>query len=85
MNFHRVIEKLDDTDVSVVSATVNVICELSKRIQNCFSIIYRSSSPFWRKPKQLVDYQDFEIVSKFVKSRAEDEEENIACNNGSHA
>ena len=30
MNFHRIIDKLDDPDVSVVSATVNVICEISK-------------------------------------------------------
>ncbi|KAI5958349.1 apl5 [Candida theae] len=36
MNFHRVIEKLDDTDVSVVSATVNVICELSKKNPKLF-------------------------------------------------
>ncbi|KAI5970387.1 APL5 [Candida margitis] len=36
VNFHRVIEKLDDTDVSVVSATVNVICELSKKNPKLF-------------------------------------------------
>lgn len=32
----RVIEKLDDTDVSVVSATITVICEISKKNPNIF-------------------------------------------------
>ena len=36
LNFHRVIEKLDDADVAVVSATVNVICEISKKNPNIF-------------------------------------------------
>lgn len=36
VNFHRIIEKLDDTDVAVVSATVNVICELSKKNPKLF-------------------------------------------------
>ncbi|KAK6462223.1 adaptin N terminal region-domain-containing protein [Scheffersomyces coipomensis] len=35
-NFNRIIEKLDDTDVSVVSATLNVICEISKKNPNIF-------------------------------------------------
>ncbi|CAK9437997.1 uncharacterized protein LODBEIA_P23650 [Lodderomyces beijingensis] len=30
VNFQRVIDMLDDSDISVVSATVNVICEISK-------------------------------------------------------
>ncbi|ODV66821.1 Adaptor protein complex AP-3 delta subunit [Hyphopichia burtonii NRRL Y-1933] len=36
INFNRIIEKLDDTDVSVVSATINVICEISKKNPNIF-------------------------------------------------
>ncbi|RCK64349.1 AP-3 complex subunit delta [Candida viswanathii] len=36
LNFNRVIEKLDDSDVAVVSATVNVICEISKKNPNIF-------------------------------------------------
>mgnify|MGYP001024567277 CR=1 FL=1 len=36
INFNRIIEKLDDTDISVVSATVNVICEISKKNPNIF-------------------------------------------------
>lgn len=32
----RVIEKLDDTDVSVISATITVICEISKKNPNIF-------------------------------------------------
>ncbi|KAI5960447.1 apl5 [Candida pseudojiufengensis] len=36
MNFHKVIEKLDDSDISVVSATINVICELSKKNPKIF-------------------------------------------------
>lgn len=32
----RVIEKLDDTDVSVVSATITVVCEISKKNPNIF-------------------------------------------------
>lgn len=36
LNFNRVIEKLDDDDVSVVSATINVICEISKKNPKIF-------------------------------------------------
>ncbi|KAL6452712.1 APL5 AP-3 complex subunit delta [Candida maltosa Xu316] len=36
VNFNRVIEKLDDSDIAVVSATVNVICEISKKNPNIF-------------------------------------------------
>ncbi|KAK6455184.1 adaptin N terminal region-domain-containing protein [Scheffersomyces xylosifermentans] len=36
VNFQRIIDMLDDTDVSVVSATVNVICEISKKNPNIF-------------------------------------------------
>ncbi|RCK57718.1 AP-3 complex subunit delta [Candida viswanathii] len=36
LNFNRVIEKLDDSDVAVVSATVNIICEISKKNPNIF-------------------------------------------------
>ncbi|KAG7663224.1 apl5 [[Candida] subhashii] len=36
LNFDRVIEKLDDPDIAVVSATVNVICEISKKNPNIF-------------------------------------------------
>lgn len=32
----RVIEKLDDTDVAVVSATITIICEISKKNPNIF-------------------------------------------------
>lgn len=32
----RVIEKLDDTDISVVSATITVVCEISKKNPNIF-------------------------------------------------
>lgn len=35
-NFQRIIEKLDDEDTAVVSATVNVICEISKKNPNIF-------------------------------------------------
>lgn len=35
-DFTRVIEKLDDDDVSVVSATINVICEISKKSPHIF-------------------------------------------------
>lgn len=35
-DFTRIIEKLDDTDVSVVSATINVICEISKKNPHIF-------------------------------------------------
>ncbi|ODV97512.1 hypothetical protein PACTADRAFT_47419 [Pachysolen tannophilus NRRL Y-2460] len=31
LNYNRLIDRLDDEDVSVVSATVNVICELAKK------------------------------------------------------
>ena len=36
MNFNRIIGKLDDSDISVVSATINVICEISKKNPNVF-------------------------------------------------
>ncbi|KAK6200392.1 adaptin N terminal region-domain-containing protein [Scheffersomyces amazonensis] len=36
LNFNRIIAMLDDSDVSVVSATLNVICELSKKNPNIF-------------------------------------------------
>lgn len=36
IHFHRVIDKLDDTDVAVVSATINVICEISKKNPKIF-------------------------------------------------
>jgi len=36
MNFNRIIDKLDDSDISVVSATINVICEISKKNPNVF-------------------------------------------------
>ena len=36
LNFNRVIEKLDDSEIAVVSATVNVICEISKKNPNIF-------------------------------------------------
>lgn len=36
MNFNRVIDKLDDSDIAVVSATINVICEISKKNPNVF-------------------------------------------------
>ncbi|EGW31504.1 uncharacterized protein SPAPADRAFT_67558 [Spathaspora passalidarum NRRL Y-27907] len=36
LNFQRVIDKLDDPDISVISATVNVICEISKKNPNIF-------------------------------------------------
>jgi AP-3 complex subunit delta-1 len=36
LNFNRIIEKLDDEDVAVVSATVNVVCEISKKNPNIF-------------------------------------------------
>ena len=36
INFNRVIEKLDDPDNSVVSATINVICEISKKNPKIF-------------------------------------------------
>ncbi|CAN3375321.1 hypothetical protein DIURU_002113 [Diutina rugosa] len=35
-NFSRIIEKLDDNDVAVVSACVNVICEISKKNPKIF-------------------------------------------------
>ena len=46
LNFNRVIEKLDDSEIAVVSATVNVICEISKKTQIFSSIIYLNSLPF---------------------------------------
>lgn len=36
INFNRVIELLDDPDVAVVNATINVVCEISKRNPNVF-------------------------------------------------
>lgn len=36
VNFNRVIAMLDDADISVVSATVNVICEISKKNPHIF-------------------------------------------------
>lgn len=36
VNFNRILEKLDDVDVSVVSATINVICEISKKSPSIF-------------------------------------------------
>lgn len=35
-NFTRIIDKLDDTDIAVVSATINVICEISKKNPKIF-------------------------------------------------
>ncbi|RLV94157.1 AP-3 complex subunit delta [Spathaspora sp. JA1] len=35
-NFEKIIEKLDDEDTSVISATINVICELSKKNPTMF-------------------------------------------------
>lgn len=36
INFNKIIEKLDDSDTSVISATINVICEISKKNPNIF-------------------------------------------------
>ncbi|ODV78438.1 Adaptor protein complex AP-3 delta subunit [Suhomyces tanzawaensis NRRL Y-17324] len=36
MNFDKVIDKLDDPDLAVVSATINVICEISKKQPKIF-------------------------------------------------
>lgn len=36
LNFLKIIEKLDDEDISVVSATVSVICEISKKNPHIF-------------------------------------------------
>lgn len=36
INFNRILDKLDDTDISVVSAAINVICEISKKSPQVF-------------------------------------------------
>lgn len=76
LNFNRVIEKLDDPEIAVVSATVNVICEISKKNPNIFInylpkffAILEDTKNNWLIIRILKLFQSLSIVEPRMKKK----------------
>lgn len=76
VNFQRIIDKLDDDDTAVVSATINVICEISKKNPNIFVgylpkffAIMNNTSNNWLVIRILKLFQSLSKVEPRMKKR----------------
>ena len=81
LNFNRVIEKLDDSEIAVVSATVNVICEISKKNPNIFiNYLPKFFAILEDTKNNWLIIRILKLFQSLSKSRTKNEEENTPDN-----